>query len=136
MCKDGFKYLHLVHCRKQNLTYLIMGIPLQIFIRYFHMTLFFIRVTIIVFSSDRKIVLQWKYALLPFWLFAFTITLLASRYSKNKSPSAVGNSDDVTICTSTVKTFKKIFSSRIGAFTRLKRKNNKKNQICVLFLTK
>ena len=39
LCRNGFRYLHPVHCEKQNLTYLNMGIPLHfssdIFIRYF-----------------------------------------------------------------------------------------------------
>ena len=62
---------------------------------------------------------------------------------RKKQPTVAVNLYDAAICTSTAKTFKKIFSSRIGTFiwshvgcsarelhiTRLKRKNNIKKKL-------
>ena len=96
-----------------------------------------------------KIVLEWKHALLPFWL-VITVTLLTNRCSTKKQPTVVGNLNDVSLCASTSKTFKQIFliymyfhivrfiwwhvdCSACGLnIIRLKRKNNIKEKT-VLF---
>ena len=85
-----------------------------------------------------------------FLAIAIAITLLTSRCCTKKQPTVAENFDNVSLCTSTSKTFKQIFSSRIGTFIwlhvdfnacelhiiRLKRKNNIKKKNCALFLRK
>ena len=42
-----------------------------------------------------------------FLVIATIITLLTNKYSTEKQPTVAGNLDDVSICTSTTKTFRK-----------------------------